>query len=520
MLADDSQFLIRNLENFSFMKILTSAQTGEVDRFTIENEPIESINLMERAATQAFRWITQQYPGAGFSVFAGPGNNGGDALAIARMLIKEGRSVTTYLYRTEKLSSDATINLKRLLELPSAEIIDLSVSPFPETASSKNIAIDGLFGSGLNRPLNEKAATIVSFINRTFSRIVAIDLPSGLFSEDNSNNTRENIIRATYTLTFQLPKLAFLFAENREQVGHWIVLPIGLSQKKIEAAKTDWQIMEASDPVKMIETPHPFAHKGTMGHALLIAGSYGKTGAALLASRACLKSGVGLLTTHVPHSAVSILQTAIPEAMMSVDRSDLMFTEFPELSPFSAIGIGPGLGTRVNTNRAIKELLPATQNKKVVIDADGLNILSADPELLQHLPPESILTPHPKEFERLAGPAENDYIRLEKAIAFARQYNIVLVLKGAYTAVISPKGKVSFNTTGNQGMATAGSGDTLTGIILALLASGNNPFNAARAAVYIHGLAGDLAAIEGQRGLIATDIIEKLESAFGIAIEK
>lgn len=496
------------------MKILTSTQTGEVDQFTIENEPIDSIDLMERAASQAYRWISLSFPNSGFAVFAGPGNNGGDALAIARMLIMEGREVTTYLYRSGNLSTDATTNLNQLKEIAASGIKDLSSEPFPEGNLKRMVAIDGLFGSGLNRPLNEKASKITTFINTSFSNIISIDVPSGLFCENNGENNRENIIRATYTLTFQMPKLAFLFPENRTQTGKWIVLPIGLSQEKISSTSTPWQIIEASDIKKMIPSTHKFAHKGTMGHALLIAGSYGKTGAALLASSACLRSGVGLLTTHVPHSAVAILQTAIPEAMMSVDRSDLMFTEFPSLDAFAAIGIGPGLGTRVNTHRAFKDLLPAAHNKKLVIDADGLNILGSDPELLNHLPPGSVLTPHPKEFERLTGPAQNDYQRLHLAIDFAKKHQIVLVLKGAYTAVISPTGEVSFNNTGNPGMATAGSGDTLTGIILALLANGIKPFDAARAAVYTHGLAGDLAASRGQRGMIATDLIENLAPAF------
>ncbi|PWD97834.1 NAD(P)H-hydrate dehydratase [Marinilabilia rubra] len=499
------------------MKILTSNQTGEVDRYTIENEPIDSIELMERASYKAWRWISRNYPNQNFAVFVGPGNNGGDALAIARMLIKDGREVITCLYRTEKLSPDAAQNLQRLKNTSASTIIDLSTHPLPEDMPENTVAIDGLFGSGLNRPLNEKASKIVTFINNHFSQIIAVDVPSGLFCEDNSDNNRKNIIRATFTLSFQMPKLAFLFAENQGQVGQWVLLPIGLSSKKIKATATPWRIVEPSEINEMMPVTPKFAHKGTMGHALLIAGSYGKTGAALLASKACLRSGVGLLTTHVPHSAVSILQTAIPEAMMSVDRSDLMFTEFPSLDAFAAIGIGPGLGTQVNSHRALKDLLPAAHNKKLVIDADGLNILSSDPEMLDHLPQETVLTPHPKEFERLTGPVKDDYHRLQVAIDFAKKHKVVLVLKGAYTAVISSNGEVSFNTTGNPGMATAGSGDTLTGIILALLANGIRSFDAARIAVYVHGLAGDFASADGQRGTIATDIIKNLGPAFAHA---
>lgn len=501
------------------MKILTSKQTGETDNYTIAHEPIASIDLMERAAYQIFRWISDHYPASEFCVFAGPGNNGGDALAVARMLINKGQSVGIYLYRSDKLSSDATINLERLKKIPGTIITDLSKEELPAPSPSPHIAIDGLFGSGLNRPLNEKASKIVHYINNSFASTIAIDIPSGLFCEDNTENTRENIIKASHTLTFQMPKLAFLFPENREQTGHWEVLPIGLSPQKIAETPTPWQITRKEEVREMVPAPHQFAHKGTMGHALLIAGSYGKTGAALLASKACLKSGVGLLTTHVPHSAVSILQTAIPEAMMSVDRSDLMFTEHPDLSQFSAIGLGPGLGTRVNTQRALRELLQNASIKNMVIDADGLNILSANQDMMDLLPQNTILTPHPKEFERLAGSSENDFQRLQLAINFAKKHHIILILKGAFSAVISHEGTVCFNPTGNPGMATAGSGDTLTGIILGLLASGITPFDAARAAVYIHGLAGDMAAKKGMRGLIASDIIDHLQAAFKDATE-
>ena len=500
-------------------KILSSKTIQDIDAYTIKNEPIASINLMERAAAQAYKWISRNFPSQAFSVFAGPGNNGGDALAIARMLAREGRRVRVFMYRTERLSPDAATNLERLTEHPEVEITDLSTTSFPEDISHNMVAIDGLFGSGLNRPLNEKAATIVSFINRNFSDTISIDVPSGLFCEDNTGNSRDNIIRATCTLSFQMPKLAFLFPENRQQVGHWEVLPIGLNQNRIQETKTPWAITTEDDLTKIVTTPHKFAHKGTMGNALLIAASIGKNGAAVLSSRACLRSGVGLLTTHVPQNAVSVLQTAVPEAILDIDRSDLMFTEFPDLENFSAIGIGPGLGTCVNVQRAMKELLIAAENKKMVIDADGLNILSANPEMLEILPSETILTPHPKEFERLAGPSDNDYQRLEKAIHFAAHHHVVLVLKGAHTAVISPDGDVWFNTTGNPGMATAGSGDALTGIVLALLASGHAPIDAARAGVYIHGKAGDIAISEGLRGMIAGDLIEKIGPAFAKTCE-
>ncbi len=497
------------------MKIITSSQIRAVDRQTIEAEPITSIQLMERASAQISRWLKQQFPYRTFHVFAGPGNNGGDALAVACMLLEDHFRVKTFLYRSQRLSPEAQINLQRLKNLPGAEIIDLSTDQSPEVPPAEVITLDGLFGSGLNRPLSERAAGIVQLINSSPSPVVSIDIPSGLFCEDNGHNQRDNIVKADFTLSFQMPKLAFFFPENQLNVGQWVVLPIGLNPRAIDQAQTPWLMTTLREVKKRMPLRHLFDHKGTLGHALLIAGSYGKMGAALIASSACLRSGVGLLTTHVPHAALPILQTALPEAMASIDRSDLMFTEFPELTPFQSIGIGPGLGTCSNSQRALKELIVAAQGHRMVIDADGLNLLSANPEYLTKLPFNTILTPHPKEFERLAGRWNDDYERMQKAIGFAREHGVILVLKGAWSMVVEPGGQVFFNSTGNPGMATAGSGDALTGVILALLSRGMPPLDAALTGVFAHGLAGDLAVTtKGPDGLIASDIVACLGKAF------
>ncbi len=497
------------------MKIIPSSKIGAIDNYTIQHEPVPSIHLMERASTQIFRWIKQHFSHRSFWVFAGPGNNGGDALAVARMLLEAGFGVKIWLYRTQKLSPDALINLKRLKNTGQSDVIDLSTQSLPQKIPPQVVVIDGLFGSGLNRPLTGRASDVVQFINNEAAGVVSIDVPSGLFCEDNENNLRENIVKATFTLTFQAPKLAFLFPENNANVGHWVVLPIGLDASQLANTQTDWQLTTVEEIKKRMPHRSSFDHKGTLGHALLIAGSYGKMGAALLSSSACLKSGVGLLTTHVPREAMPILQTALPEAMAGIDRSDLMFTQVPGLEPFQAIGLGPGLGTCHNTQRALNELLEAASGKPMVIDADGLNILSANPEYLKKLPPGTILTPHPKEFERLSGPWNSDYQRLEKAVDFAAKYNVVLVLKGAWSMIAEPGGRVFFNPTGNPGMATAGSGDALTGVILALLTRGMSPLDAALVGVYVHGLAGDLALeSEGAEGIVASDIITHLGKAF------
>lgn len=497
------------------MKIITSSRIGDIDQYTIQHEPVPSVSLMERASVQIFRWIRQNLPYRTFWVFAGPGNNGGDALAVARLLIDDGFGIKVWLYDQDKTSPDAKRNLERLNIHKNTTITNLACSPLPDEIPKNTVVIDGLFGSGLSRPLNEKAAAIVQQINRYHSTVISVDVPSGLFCEENSHNAPKNIIKATVTLTLQTPKLAFFFPANHAFVGRWVTLPIGLSPHAISRAATSWTMLEEAEIRRRMPARGCFDHKGTMGHALLIAGSNGKMGAAILGSRACLRSGVGLLTTHVPREALPVIQSSVPEAMTHCDRSDLMFTQIPDLQTFSAIGVGPGLGTGQNTRRAMKELIETAKNKPMVIDADGLNILGLHPDYLELLPPSTILTPHPGEFRRLVGEWNSDYERLQKAIDFAARYNVILILKGAWTMITEPGGQVFFNPTGNPGMATAGSGDALTGVILALLARGMPPLNAALTGVYVHGLAGDLSAEKlGYEGVTASGIIHELGGAF------
>ena len=345
-------------------------------------------------------------------------------------------------------------------------------------------------------------------------------MPSGLFGEDNSDNDPEKILRADYTLTFQFPKLSFFFPENEAFTGEWIVLDIGLHPDIIASTPTPYYYLSREDVAERIRPRRKFSHKGTYGHAMLISGSCGRMGAAVLASRGCLRSGVGLLTVHVPRLGNDILQTAVPEAMLESDQSDILFSEVPDLSPYSAVGAGPALGTRSNSQKALHTLI-TTAKIPLVLDADALNMLSLHPEWYDELPEDTVLTPHPKEFERLAGPAENGYQRVHKALEFAVKYKVIVVLKGAHTAITTPAGEVWFNMTGNPGMATAGSGDVLTGIILGLLAQRYEPAAAAMIGVYIHGLAGDLAREErGEEALIASDIIENLGGAFKKVMRK
>ena len=498
------------------MKLFTCAQIAGIDQQTMKLEPIASIDLMERASFKVADWLVQHIDHKKpVYLFAGPGNNGGDALAVARMLAWSKLNCTVFLSDFGRaLKGDPAINWARLEEQNQVILKKINSEDDIPEISPETIVIDGLFGSGLNKPLEGLAARIVQKINQSGATIISIDIPSGLFGEDNSQNNLSAIVRANFTLTFQFPKLSFLFPENEQFVGKWKVLPIGLHHEAIAQTESNTYFLTKEFISGKITKRGKFSHKGTYGHALLIAGSYGKMGAAILASKAGLRSGAGLLTCHVPQRGYEIMQISVPEAMISIDPSESVFSELPDLSAYSAIAAGPGLDKKPETCEALKNLLQANP-EKLVLDADALNILSENQEWYKLLPENTILTPHPKEFERLAGPSTNSYERLQKQIQFSADNNVIVVLKGAHTSISFPDGQVFFNSTGNPGMATAGSGDVLTGIILGLLAQKYTAEEAALLGVYLHGLAGDLASAEtGQYSLIAGDIINHLGKAF------
>ncbi len=498
------------------MKLFRTSLVHDIDAYTVEQEPIASIDLMERAAGQLFKWITSRFPSdKPVMVFTGPGNNGGDSLALSRMLSQSGYQITVYFLQiTDHISDNCRINFERLEKQGKAKIKKVRDEKNLPQIENGVLVIDGIFGSGLTRPLKGFPEAAVKRINASGATVIAIDVPSGLFGEDNTENTPENILRGEYTLTFQFPKLSFFFAENEEYVGEWFILPIGLHPEKIEKTPTSYHYLIPEDIAPLLKHRKKFSHKGTFGHALLVSGSCGRMGAAVLASRAGLHSGVGLWTTHVPRLGNEIMQTAVPEAMLSQDRSDIIFSEVPDLQIYSAIGAGPALGTKDNSQKAFHKLLVAVR-VPLVLDADALNILSLHPEWYADIPENTILTPHPKEFERLAGKAANGYDRVRKAMNFARDNKVIVVLKGAHTAIAIPDGDCYFNMTGNPGMATAGSGDVLTGIILSLLAQHYEPLEAALIGVFVHGLAGDIAREKtGEEALIASEIINHLGDAF------
>lgn len=498
------------------IKIFATEKVKELDQYTIEQEPISSIDLVERAATMFVHEFCRRYSKqTRIMIFAGQGNNGADALAIARLLHGESYRVETYLLNpTEHLSPDCEENKRRLLEMDRIEFTEIVREFNPPTLTRRDVVIDGLFGSGLNRPLTGGFAAVVNYINQSEAEVVSIDIPSGLFGEDNHKNDKEAIIQADLTLSMGFPKLAFLFPENAPYVGEWKVLDIGIHPDAIERTSTSYFLTTEEDISTLVKPRERFAHKGNFGHALLVAGSKGKMGAALLAAKACLRSGVGLLTVHIPTRGETIFQTALPEAMLSFDTHTDYLSTVPDLSPYAAIGMGPGLGQHMESALAIERILQSS-SKPVVIDADAINILASNKDLFNKIPQRSILTPHPKEFDRLAGESPTAYDRLMKARSFATEHKVCVVLKGAYTAVCTTNGNIYFNSRGNPGMATAGSGDVLTGVILGLLAQGYAPETAAVMGVFLHATAGDLAAaFHSEESMIASDITDMLGKAF------
>ncbi len=498
------------------MKILPIERVREADDYTIKNEPVKSIDLMERAATECYKWIQKNIKKKQtIKIFCGLGNNGGDGLGVARLLADKKYKIELFIVRySDKCSKDFKINFERISDYKNIRIIDIKENDKLPEINKNDIVIDALFGSGLSKPVKGFIANVIENINKSKAIIISIDMPSGLFSDVSSLGIDGAIIKADYTLSFQFPKFAFMFPENDKYVGHWYVLPIGLHPEFIKSVKVKNFYLEKEDCIEILKTRNKFAHKGNFGHALLISGSYGKMGAAVLASKACLRAGVGLLTTHIPAKGNDILQISVPEAMVSIDMCENYFSEVPDLAMFNAIGVGPGIGQEKQTQNALK-LLIQNSGVPIVFDADAINILGENKTWIPFIPKHSIFTPHPKEFERLVGKANNDFERNKLQLEFSFKYQVYVVLKGANTAITTPLGNTYFNSTGNPGMATGGSGDVLTGIILGLLTQKYTSLEACVLGVYIHGLAGDIAASKvGEEALIAGDLVKYMGKAF------
>lgn len=499
-------------------KILTSKQIQQVDRYTIEHEPIASIDLMERASKRFYKRLKKI---AGKSLYKNPvhvvvgtGNNGGDGLVVARFLKEDGADVRISIVQlSEQGSPDFETNKERAIEL-GIPIHSIQASEDVPDFNSEDLVIDAIFGTGLSRPAEGIAGETIQKINAASPIVVSVDIPSGLYGEDNSENLKDNIVRADYTITFQVPKLSFFFAENEIFLGRWYVEDIGLHPDGIQEQESNYYFIDQ----RLIQSLHrdrrAFAHKGSFGHALIVAGSYGMTGAAVLSANACSRSGCGLTTIYAPKSAYTILQSTIPEAMCIADENEQFITAPPKQLDYTCIGIGPGMGTDEQTAKALKLFI---QNSPcpLVLDADALNILSENPTWMAYLPEGSILTPHPGEFARLIGSKAVGYENIRHQIALSVKHRVYIVLKGAYTSISSPDGNVFFNTTGNPGMATGGSGDVLTGLLSGLRASGYSSLETVLMGVYLHGLAGDLALKkQSMESLRARDLVEYFGKAF------
>jgi ADP-dependent NAD(P)H-hydrate dehydratase / NAD(P)H-hydrate epimerase len=494
------------------MKILTAAQIHQLDMFTQEVEHITSLNLMERAAEAFVHWFFMH---TDFKkevwIFCGRGNNGGDGLAIARLLINRGYNVKPFSVQLGVLSADCATNLDRLSPLVAVTTIKTNedIVKIPPNV----LIIDALLGSGLNREVTGVYAAVINAINASDNKVYSVDVPSGLYSDYPAKHAA--IITADFTITFQMPKLMLFLADHEAYTGSWHIVDIGLKMEGAADLLTEFHYTDAAEIRSMIRKRPVFSNKGTFGKVLLMAGSRGMMGAATLTAKAVLRSGAGLVCVHIPASGVDIVQTIIPEAILSIDSHLDIISALPDISGYSAVSIGVGIGEHAYTADVLEELL-LKATTPLVIDASALNILAAHPQWAVHIPANSILTPHPRELERLAGvQLQNSWERLHKAIELAKKMQVIIVLKGAYTAVVLPTGAVHFNSTGNSGLATAGSGDVLTGVITALLAQGYSPEEAAKIGVFAHGYAGDAASvIHSKTSMIASDVVAHLSAFF------
>lgn len=498
----------------NLIPILPAAQVREWDQYTIRSNQISSYQLMEHAVHSLATWIRGRYSPEEWHVvvICGPGNNGGDGLGLARHLFKQFYDVTVWQIGDSK-TADHQTNLDRLPTSEGLRLIRWPDSPAPKDTTTAPLYIDALFGTGLKGPVTGIYAEAIKEFNGFAGLKVAIDLPSGLLADE---PTFGPCIRADHTLTFQLPKLAFFIQENEQYVGQWHILVIGLDPSYLNDLPKPTNLLTPSSIRDLLPSRSAFAHKGTMGHACLICGSDGMMGAALMAGQSALRSGTGKLTIHGPRRGQLIAQIGLPEAIYDSDPHEQVWSEVLDTSRYQAVGIGCGIGTNEITHQALKGWLSGRQNQPLVLDADAINLLSTHPQDLSLLPPESILTPHSGEFNRLVDGARDSWSQLDDALSFAKTYRVFLVLKGAFSRIITPLGELLINPTGNAGMATAGSGDVLTGLLTGLLAQGLPPLHACCVGVYLHGLAGDLAVARkgSQEAILASDIIDHLGLAF------
>lgn len=489
------------------MKIFSAAQIKTWDRITMEKESVSGLALMERAARKCFEVISEKFAGEKFTVFCGHGNNGGDGLALARMLLGNNFDTQIVLAMGREGSDDFEFNLHQIEEI--TDVQNINFESLPDL--SNRIVIDALFGYGLNKPLKNKIEKLVKHINKSARKIISIDIPSGMFADKHS--IENTIVRANLTLTFQQRKLAFFMPENAAFTGEVIVLDIGLHPQYQHTAESNFYQVDAEMINNIYQPRQLFTNKGTFGTACMIAGSHGMMGAAVMAAHGCIRSGVGKLACYTCEAGYPILQTTTPEALCKVFGKNHI-ESIDDFSGFDAIGIGPGIG-KFDSHKSLLEKAFTALDQPMVIDADALNVLSEQKDLYQRIPANSIITPHPKEFERLFGNSKNDFAQRALALERAKELNIYIVLKGRYTFIATPNGKGYFNTTGNPGLATAGTGDVLTGVLTGLLAQHYAPLDACLLGVYLHGLSADIAVKEvSEEALVASDVYQFLGKAF------
>ena len=499
------------------MKLFTTEELRAIDRRTIEQEGVPSLELIERVAEGVADEISSRWrSNKPTMVFAGPGNNGADALGAARLLFERGFRPEVFLFNIggDKLSTDCAASRDRML----AEVPDIIFHEVKDRFSmpkitTNHLVIDGLFGSGLREELQGGFKSLVQYINDENATVVSIDLPSGMFGDWNPQIVNRNTIHATLTLAIQFPRISFFIPDNAELIGEWKIIDIGLSEKAIATSPANFCLVEQRDVHRRLRHRKEFASKADFGSGILYAGSYGMMGAAILAARGALRAGVGKLTVNSPKCGYQIMQSSVPEALFRHNRGEINIIDIHPERDFSAIAVGPGIGTNELTVKAVEDFL-ASINQPVILDADALNCIAIKPSILNTIPVLSILTPHAGEFDRLFGPQPSAEARLRKAIEMAKYYNILIILKGRYTAIVRPDGKVYFNSSGCPAMATAGSGDVLTGVLLSMLAQGYPAELASLIAVYVHGLAGEMAAAEqGEYGVTAGDIASYIGKA-------
>ncbi len=473
------------------MKIFSTENIRKIDRVTIEEEGVSSQELIRRVAEAVTSEIVAHWsPSTPVVIFAGSGNNGADALVVGRMLLEAGfyPRILLFNFHGDSLSRDCRQAKHDLLATGYqglVEIIDRAELP---TLTPEHLVVDGLFGSGM-------------------------------FGDWNARVIGRNVVHANLTIAVQFPRLAFFLSDNADLVGRWKVIDIGLSERAILNTPTKYFYVERDEVSAVLKSRKPFSSKADYGHALLFSGCYGMTGAAVMAARGALRSGVGKLTVHSARAAFPVLQGQVPEALFSPDRQDYVISDMSARFNCSAIGVGPGIGTNDATRGALETLIKSYK-RPLVIDADALNAIAQNQSLLDHIAPGSILTPHAGEFDRIFGAQTSAEGRLLKAIEVSHRYKILIVLKGHYTATVRPDGKVFFNSSGTPAMATAGSGDVLTGIITSLLAQGYKPESASVAGVYIHGLAGEIAAdTHGEYGTTGMDIADAVGRAIKVIME-